>query len=280
MMKTIKILMNRFLFKALLKLEHFTYRSFNSKPLTDKILANKERYIELWEEEIKIEYKEVNELENRLGFSIDQTWFHELGLLTQVNIMKYKICYQHGRVLYTYLRNYLQNTQKSNINILETGTARGFSSLCMAKALSDHDVSGRITTLDVIPNRKKILWNCISDVIHGKVTRYQLLNAYKKLIDEYIIYLQGDSKLTLNKLDVPRVNFAFLDAVHNYEYVDIEFSYIQDRQKKGDIVIFDDYTIHFPGVMNAVDELCEKYDYDKIILSINEENGFAIAKKN
>jgi len=279
-MKTIKILMNRFLFKALLKLEHFTYRSFNSKPLTDKILANKERYIELWEEEIKIEYKEVNELENRLGFSIDQTWFHELGLLTQVNIMKYKICYQHGRVLYTYLRNYLQNTQKSNINILETGTARGFSSLCMAKALSDHDVSGRITTLDVIPNRKKILWNCISDVIHGKVTRYQLLNAYKKLIDEYIIYLQGDSKLTLNKLDVPRVNFAFLDAVHNYEYVDIEFSYIQDRQKKGDIVIFDDYTIHFPGVMNAVDELCEKYDYDKIILSINEENGFAIAKKN
>ena len=57
-----------------------------------------------------------------------------------------------------FLRNYLSTLSKENktINIVETGTARGFSSICMAKALSDSEFEGSIFTLDVLPHFKKM----------------------------------------------------------------------------------------------------------------------------
>lgn len=280
MLNLIKILFDRILFKSLILLEKLAYRSFNTNPLTKKPLADEAHYLKLWEEEKKVDYEVVDQVEKQMGFQIDQEWFYDLGLLTQVNVMKYKICYQHGRIVYTYLRNYLENCNASFVNIFETGTAKGFSSLCMAKALRDHDRKGKIVTLDVIPNNKKMYWNCISDPKDGKVTRYQLLKDNKELIDEHIIYLQGDSKLTMNKLDMPRIHFAFLDAIHNYDYVSAEFNYIQKRQIKGDITIFDDYSSNFPGVIKAVDELCEKHNYSKQVFDLNKENGFVVATKN
>ena len=60
----------------------------------------------------------------------------------------------------------------NNINILETGTARGFSSIIMSRVLINKKVSkGSIYTLDILPHNVKMYWNCISDPINGKVTR-------------------------------------------------------------------------------------------------------------
>ena len=70
-----------------------------------------------------------------------------------------KVSYAHGRLLYSCIRKYCKDHSIKQINILETGTARGFSSLCMAKALEDHNISGKIITLDILPVNKKIFWN-------------------------------------------------------------------------------------------------------------------------
>ena len=51
----------------------------------------------------------------------------------------------------------------NSINIIETGTVRGFSALCMAKALSDAKFEGSIFTIDVLPHDKKMFWNCAAD---------------------------------------------------------------------------------------------------------------------
>ena len=42
--------------------------------------------------------------------------------------------------------------------IVETGTARGFSSICMSKALIDQKKSGKIISLDCISHNEKIFW--------------------------------------------------------------------------------------------------------------------------
>jgi hypothetical protein len=59
-----------------------------------------------------------------------------------------------------------------------------------------------------------------------------------------------------------------------------EYGLIKDRQKAGDIIFFDDYTPQFfPGVVRAVDEICDRYGYEKRMIAVSEQRGYVIAHK-
>ena len=45
----------------------------------------------------------------------------------------------------------------------------------MSYLLHSKKISYKIYTIDVIPNNKKIYWNCITDLRYGKITRNELL---------------------------------------------------------------------------------------------------------
>lgn len=167
-------------------------------------------------------YPIIDAIEDRLGYKIDIEWFHELGLLTQI----YKprpAGYPRGRLIYSVLTNYLQKSKAGNVTIVETGTARGFAALCMSKALNDAGVYGKIITYDVLPNETEIYWNCIADV-GRKHSRKTLLRDYEELLSN-IIFVQGDTTLSMRKCSFDRVHFAFLDAMHTYEYVMSNFAF-------------------------------------------------------
>jgi len=206
-----------------------------------------------------------------------------LALHTQIVIKKSKLCYAHGRILYTTLSDYIskQNNdeKKQRIAIIETGTAKGFSSLCMAKALADLNRNGLIITFDFLPHFKKMYWNLMDDFESPK-TRSELLIKWKKLISNYIVFQQGDTRLELKKLQLERVNFAFLDGAHTYEDVMYEFKQIKDAQKVGDIIVYDDYSYKkFPGIVRAVDQICNDFKYKKKHLKSLDDRGYIIAEK-
>ena len=154
--------------------------------LINSPVATKEEYIELHNSCMCDEFKEIDILEKKLGFSIDKVFFENLALHTQVCKKKSKLNYQHGRILYSYLRNFIKvNYKKQNIktiNTFETGTARGFSAICMSKAIQDSEVNGNIITIDILPHNKKMYWNCIDD-IEGKKTRQELLMPWSEQLD-------------------------------------------------------------------------------------------------
>ena len=59
-----------------------------------------------------------------------------------------------------------------------------------------------------------------------------------------------------------------------------EFSNIKKVQQKGDIIFFDDYTqVLFPGVVKAVDKICEQNDYCLNVVRLNNLRAYAIAVK-
>jgi predicted O-methyltransferase YrrM len=203
--------------------------------------------------------------------------------VTQIVIKGTSLCYEHGRVLYSTLSAYLHDHPASSpntrITILETGTARGFSSLCMAKALKDQLRPGLIITFDVLPHRKKMYWNCVDDW-DGPKTRAELLEPWRDLIEDYVIFHQGDTRLELPKIQAERIHFAFLDGSHDYKDLMFEFEQIRQRQLPGDIVVYDDYTPEkFPGVVKAVDEICHNHEYHTIKLQFNTMRGYVIAIK-
>jgi predicted O-methyltransferase YrrM len=245
--------------------------------------ASKDNYLELASRTKKESYKEVEEYEKRTGFTIDVDWLQELALHTQIVVKESALCYTHGRVLYSALSLYLKKLKVDNnqykINIIETGTARGFSSLCMAKALHDTNSQGLIITFDVLPHHAKMYWNCIDD-LDGPKTRSALLKPWRSLVESFIVFIQGDTKLQLPRVQVERVHFAFLDGAHTYEDVLFEFHQIKNYQKKGDMIIYDDYTpSQFPGLVIAVDEICEKFSYEKEVLQAHSGRGYVVAIK-
>tara|TARA_B100001057_G_C22658887_1_gene875162 strand:- start:41 stop:877 length:837 start_codon:yes stop_codon:yes gene_type:complete len=272
------------LLKSLLsKLDILTYKKWNNQPLTVKPIATKEKYYDLWKKASSVNNPDVTEFEKKTGHKIERKWLDNLALKTQIVVKKSQINYAHGKILYSALCEYiLKNPSKiKNVIILETGTARGFSSLCMAKALDDNNVPGSIITYDVLPHTKKIYWNCVTDHTDGPLSREELLEPWNDLISKYIIFHQGYSTIELKKIALQRINFAFLDGAHSYQDVFFEFNMIKNRQLNGDIIIFDDYNEKlFPGIVKAVDEICSKYDYEKKIIKSFDSRSYVIAKKS
>ncbi len=159
---------------------------WHDQPLIKTPLATVETYQQLFEEIKDKEYHAIQEFETSSGFSIDREWLSPLALHTQIVIKKSTLCYQHGPILYSSLRKYLTDNKLNYVNIIETGTARGFSSLCLAKALEDASVEGKIISFDVLPHTTPMFWNCIDD-IEGPKSREALLHPYQELRDRYLL---------------------------------------------------------------------------------------------
>ena len=251
-----------------------------NKPYVEyaKPLLSNDGYLDLHENAKKEKYDEISNIENRLGFAIDKDFFENLALHLQVVKKKSRLNYQHGRILYSFMRDYLSNNNDDYINVFETGTARGFSSLCLSKAINDSNRNGTIITLDVIPHQTKLYWNCIDDN-EGKKTRAELISYWAKEI-ENIIFLEGSTVELIKKLHIERINFSFLDAQHEEYEVMHEYNYVKERQIKGDMIIFDDYTPGiFNGVVNAISKIKNENLYNLEIINKNSQRGYVIAIK-
>lgn len=203
-----------------------------------------------------------------------------LALFTQIVKKKSELQYSHGYLLYSALNKYIQDNPNEAYTVLEIGTARGFSSVMMAKALADSNSYGKVITIDVLPSDVPIYWNCICDA-EGKKTRFEILQQWKDLVEKYIIFLQGYSDLVLRQIGLSRVHFAFIDGSHEYEDVKIDAEFVIKRQKKGDILIFDDYTLSkFPGVVKVVDEIVDSGKYSKHIFRADPTRSYAYCVRN
>ena len=253
--------------------------SIKKNPFGNFPLASKEYYLAIFEKASSKIFYEIDQFEKKQSFNIDKNWIDNLALHTQIVKKKSEINYQHGRVLYALLSTYSKDFKNKNENIIifETGTARGFSSICMSKAINDAKVNGTIITLDVLPHNEKIYWNCIDD-LEGKKSRAELLNKWPDELKN-IIFIQGQNRSTLKNLGINRINFAFLDAQHTKKDVLNEFYFVKDRQIKNDIIVFDDVDNTNPEVLEVVNSQQVKKFYNLKILNIEPGRAYAIAYK-
>lgn len=279
MMRRVMSLVDRNADRVRARLEARSARRFATAPLCDALLAPASEYRRRWLEAQRQAYPVVDRYEEECGAAIDAEWFQQLALLTQVAIKRSELCYQHGRLLYSTLARYVRQRAHDHLTIVETGTARGFSALCMARALDDAGATGKIVSFDVLPHDVAILWNCLRDA-DGPRTRAELLRDYSGLMERYLLFHRGDTAVELAKMSFPRVHVAFFDSVHHYRHLMAEFGSIRDRQAAGDILFFDDYTPDtYPGVVKAADEICLAYGYARTVVTANAHRRYLIAEK-
>ena len=181
-----------------------------------------------------------------------------------------KPMYLHGYVITSALHKYLSDNNVDNITILETGTGRGFSSVCMAKILNKFNVYGTINTIDL----NNTFDNCLKcSELGRKITIKECVEEWKSLVDKYINFINGNSNKKIIELNnsIDRIHFAFLDGAHFYQNVKNELEFTESKQQSGDIIICDDYTItQFPEICKAIDEFVAKGKYEHKIFYGND----------
>jgi hypothetical protein len=259
------------------------YRSYDENPFgVDPASVSRERFLDLAARGRERRNEPLlTELRERFGSLPDAAFVDGLALATQVVPKDEELDWSHGFLLYAALTSYLERERLARpVTILETGTARGFSAVCMAKALGDARRAGTILTVDVLHAERPIYWNSIADA-DGPKTRLELLEPWSDLVEDHVVFVRADVSVALEQLGIPRIHFAFLDAEHTYDAVRRELDFVTRHQEAGDVIVCDDYTPReFPEIVRAVDELAASGAYELEPFTSSSERGYAYLQKS
>lgn len=228
-----------------------------------------------------LKHKYTNELPNELSHMeiIDRNFIIDLAYITQITLKKSEINIDHGKILYALSTNMFKKNLTKKFTIVETGTAKGFSSICMAKAIYDTEVKAQIFTFDLIGHSKKSIWNNISD-IHGPISRKEMIHKWRYLSDNYIHFISGYSHLNIKNFNFNNIDFAFIDGSHYGHDIYFEFMEISKYQLKGDQILFDDYDHpNYISLTKTIDRLCNELEYEKFKISGFNDRNYLLATK-
>lgn len=228
-----------------------------------KTVHTEEQYRAIFEEARSLSFPAIDTLEIDLGFAIQKKWLDETALVLNCPVKVNPPNWQHGRVIYAVLREFLKSTQaldKQPMVMLDIGTAKAFSACVIAKALKDHGEPWNrvpVHTVDVIKPNERVIRNTIAEV-NGLKTLYEISKEF--IPEEMAVIAHGDGSanlLTDLKSQDVRIPFAFVDGKHARSTVYMEGAMIASMQKADDVVIFDDCQI--TEVRQAVLDLTKYY---------------------
>lgn len=214
----------------------------------------RDRYTEAFAQARVLHYPALDALEARLGHAIDREWVDEAGRVLCCPIKSAPPHWQHGRLIYAVVRDYLATTPITAAAALDIGTAKGFSALCSRKAFLDAGVPCRLTSVDVMPPSARCYRNSVAEVEGGLKTLAEILAPWPEAAD--ITFLESTGIEWL-KRRADRVHVAFVDGKHTGEAVRQEGKLLSKLQQPGDLAIFDD--CQMPPVSQAVVSLDEWY---------------------
>ena len=201
-------------------------------------------YARIFEAERQVAYPVVDDWEQRMGYALDRQKLEDAARVLACPFKNKPPNWQHGRVLYAAARKYLA-TAPSPVTLVDVGTAKGFSALCLLWALQDAGRDGSVTSVDVLDPHARVRRNTVAE-LDGYQTLVETLAPWPEA--QAMKFLCATGEVALRKLT--RVHVCYLDGKHSFEAVSIEAKLLAERQAPGDLVIFDD--VQIDGVARAV----------------------------
>jgi len=177
--------------------------------------------------------------------------------------------YERGMLLYGLISKYKPKA------ILEIGRAQGYSTMCMAWALCENKIDGNIISIDPAPFDNKIEWliDWDGESRTEKKSTKQIWEKYAK--SEWlkkIMPLTCFSDELLEKEDLPKFDFGFIDGHHIYQAVLCDFNIFLKNSNQKFHCLFDDYTYDEDVEMKqAIDKILEQYPGKIIKTYFNEK---------
>lgn len=240
--------------------------------MTTASLTIREVYAQVFRDECQSVYPAIDALEARLGYALDRERLEGAARTLACPVKANPPNWQHGRVLYAVARTRLaQWTSEQRLSLVDIGTAKGFSALCLQWALLDSGVSGRVVSVDVVDPFARVQRNSAAE-LDGLLT-----------VPEFVALWREGAVMTFRHtgacdwpslLHHDRIAVAFIDGKHTQEAVTKDAALVAKHQESGDVMVFDD--LHLPGIAAAVADV-RGYDVEHI--SILPNRAYAIATR-
>ena len=186
----------------------------------------------------------------------DEKEFLKLSKIVPVNPKHSQggiVNYERGILLYALITKYKPKT------VLEIGTAEGYSTLCMAWAMTDSKIDGKIFTVDPKSHNRSIERSIILEndsIIKEKLSTEEIWNKFAK--PEWVEKIQvisGYAGEVLSNNTFPKIEFGYIDGAHFYEAVKHDFYQFLKLAEDKFSILFDDYVPdRTDGVTKVVDE--------------------------
>jgi predicted O-methyltransferase YrrM len=229
-------------------------------------------YAAAFQAEREVGYPAIDTFEARTRYSLERERLENAAAILACPLKVHSPNWQHGRVIYSVVRGTLAQCL-ARVLLLDIGTAKGFSALCLLWAMQDAHVSGQIVSVDVIEPRSRESRNSVAELDSPK-TLTELLAPWPEA--DVIHFLQSTGIAWLESYRA-RIHVAFVDGKHDELTVRREASLLRERQSLGDVIMFDDLQI--PGVARAVTALEGPGGYRIERLVAKPERQYAIARR-
>ena len=180
---------------------------------------------------------------------------HIFPISPQLNFPKQIPNYERGILLYSLIAKYKPK------NVLEIGTAEGYSTLCMAWAMTDYNINGKIFTIDPkpfdVPVERNVTWedNPKHDTV--MLSRRELWNKFadKEWIKKIEVLTGFSGEVLQKNTKLPKMDMGFIDGSHVYEAVVHDFYAFLEIASESFYLLLDDYVPNEnDGVTKTIDE--------------------------
>jgi len=180
---------------------------------------------------------------------------HIFTISPQLNFPKQIPNYERGILLYSLIAKYKPK------NVLEIGTAEGYSALCMAWAMTDYNINGKIFTIDPkpfdVPVERNVTWedNPKHDTV--MLSRRELWNKFadKEWIKKIEVLTGFSGEVLQKNTKLPKMDMGFIDGSHVYEAVVHDFYAFLEIASESFYLLLDDYVPNEnDGVTKTIDE--------------------------
>ena len=232
-------------------------------------------YADAFEAEAKRTYPVIDALEIRLGYALSPSRYLPAAEVLACPVKKDKhgqlrqvALWQHGRVLYALARERFVGLE--DVTVLDIGTAKGYSALCVLWALMDTDCGGMVHSVDVLDPLARIPRHTVAEV-DGLKTLAEFLSPWPEAQRIQFHQSTGIAWLEQHEDWLP---FVYVDGKHTAAVVRRESELIRHRQRAGDVTVFDD--VQIPDVATVLARLG---GYDIEYVRPTKDRAYAIARR-
>jgi hypothetical protein len=234
-------------------------------------------YDRIFKDECAVAYPALDAFEERSHVALDKKRLQRAARVLACPLKANPPNWQHGRVIYACIRKLLKPFS-GDVVLIDVGTAKGFSAVVAAWALSDARVEGIIHSFDVIEPTARVKRNSVAECDKPSGLTIEEFVAPFMPIDERVeVRFHGTPLYPWARDNRGLCTFAFVDGKHTEAAVAADAACIRRMQHtKGDMIVFDD--IQIDGVRRAVNDLRPHYEIE-ILWALEGRRGYAVARR-